>query len=92
MATKRETTVTVPTLAVQHKASALPASVVETQPTPGEDPVKDTKSSHILRPGAKHQTHMYPVWNTNLLQRKQQPLRKLLVRPKYKDLKEKARG
>ena len=31
--------------------------------------------SHLIcsRPGGKHQTHMYQVWNTNLLQRKQYP-------------------
>ena len=41
MATKREMALTVPSLAVQHKASALLVAVVKTQPPPGVDPIMD---------------------------------------------------
>ena len=91
MATKREMVTTVPRLVVQQKATALPVAVVKSQPPQGK--TKYETHSHPIHsgPGGKHQTHMYQVWNTNLLQRNS-TLRQILVRPKDKDPKEKASG
>ena len=70
MATKREMVSTIPSFAVQHKASALPVAVGNTS---SQGKTQYGTHSHPIHSGpwGKHQTHMYQVWNANLLHRKQ---------------------
>ena len=73
MATEMELVIIAPRLVLHHKAPAPPVVVVKSQ-APKE---KTQYRTYIFpihsEPGGKHQTHMYQVWNTNLLQGKLYP-------------------